>query len=224
MHDQKRIKGVIFDIGGVLAYDVWEHLLCDDPLSISAKFNIPADEMKEIGQKLWYRFDCRSGNPDKLEEEYWIEFLKQCKGYKKIESVHVSDLCGMTDPFIRPVNAEETDELLRWLTDRGVRLGICSNNNEFWFHRQFTKLGLYSFFSPNKITLSCRHGINKSDQRLFHIAVDALGLHATQCVFVDDRIGNVGRAIQCGMTGVLFPADDKRGAVYLRSLLAKIIL
>ena len=42
------IQGVIFDIGGVLAYDVWEHLLLDPPgtpTSVSARFQIPIPEV-----------------------------------------------------------------------------------------------------------------------------------------------------------------------------------
>jgi HAD superfamily hydrolase (TIGR01509 family) len=220
------IRGVIFDIGGVLAHDVWEHLLCDppgDPLSVSAKYDIPVDKIRDVGQKLWAKFDRRKGDPDALEKEYWAEFLQQFKGHQQLSHVKVSDLCAMTKDFVRPVNEKEMNDLLEWLTDRDIHLGICSNNNEFWFRRQAERLNLYRFFSPNKIALSCWEGINKGDLRMFHIAADKLGVHPSNCVFVDDRMSNVERAITCGMTGILFPTGDKRGAAYLSSLLRQLI-
>jgi FMN phosphatase YigB (HAD superfamily) len=225
------IRGVIFDVGGVLAYDVWEHLLCDpsgDPLSVSAKYQIPASQLEKIGATLWSKFDRVKGDPTTLENGYWQQFLSLAQGYPALSSVPVGDLVTLSEVFIRPVNKEDTTQLLEWLVTKGVHLGICSNNNEFWFLRQMQQLGLYRFFSPKRIILSCHYGITKSDYRLFHIAADALGLHPTECVFVDDRMGNVSRSIDCGMTGVLFPTEQfpakaQRGAQYLRRLLAEIL-
>jgi FMN phosphatase YigB (HAD superfamily) len=225
-------RGVIFDVGGVLAYDVWEHLLCDrppqslvDPVSIAAdpKFAGPANQLAQldnVGNELWSRFDCVKGDPGTLENDYWQQFLAHPQCPPALTSVPVSTFISKTEEFIRPVNPDQTTLLLEWIVRKGVYLGICSNNNEFWFLRQVTKLGLYRFFGPNNITLSCHHEINKRDYRLFHIAAHAVGLHPTECVFVDDRKGNVSRSLECGMTGVLFPSEQfasqpQHGAEYL---------
>ena len=226
------IKGVIFDVGGVLAYDVWEHLLCDPPgapRSIAVEYGIPPEKLEQVGQELWANFDRRGGDPDDLEKEYWEQFLGRVRGFPGLANVTVPDLVAMTDAFVRPVSEHETADLLAWLTRKGVCLGICSNNNEFWSTRQMRKLRLYRYFSPNRVILSCQHGITKSDHRLFHIAADALRLHPTECAFVDDRMGNVSRAIDCGMLGLLvateqFPAKPQGGTRYLRRVLEEVLV
>lgn len=229
-------RGVIFDVGGVLAYDVWEHLLCDpapknknapDPVSISAEYGVPDDQLREIGKELWGRYDDVTGDPLKLERDYWQAFVSHPRCPDALTSVPIQTFIDKTNDFIRPANQDMATRLLEWLVSKGVRLGICSNNNEFWFRYQATTLGLYRFFAPSSITLSCRHGITKGDFRLFHIAGHSLGLHPTECIFVDDRMSNVSRSVECGMTGVLFPSEQsesepQHGAEYLRRLLERI--
>jgi len=225
------IKGVIFDVGGVLAYDVWEHLLCDppgDPPSVSARYNVPIKELETIGEDLWRNFDRVNGDPESLEIDYWQQFLERSRAFPQLNAIEVPDLVKMTDDFIRPVNRDETTHLLEWLLNKGAYLGICSNNNEFWSLRQMHKLELYRYFAPSRVVLSCHHEITKSDHRLFHIAANALGLHPTECAFVDDRMGNVLRSIDCGMVGLLFPAEQfpakpQGGAWYLRRVLGEIL-
>ncbi len=228
------IKGIIFDVGGVLAYDVWEHLLCDpagepgEPLSIAAKFNAPIHEIEMIGEELWRKFDRVQGDPIELERQYWQLFLERTRAIKELGSAQVDELIAMTDAFIRPVSPSLITGLLDWLSTKGVQLGICSNNNEFWFRRQERILGLNRFFQPSRIILSCRHGITKSDARLFHTSAAKLDLDPTECAFIDDRMGNVSRAVNCGMAGILFPTEQfpskpQGGIAYLERLLREII-
>lgn len=225
------IKGVIFDVGGVLAYDVWEHLLCDppgQPASIATTFNVQAGQLEKIGEDLWREFDKVKGDPDRLELQYWQRFIERTSTLPQLHAVEPADLIALTDTFIRAVSYDETSSLLGWLSEERVRLGICSNNNEFWFRRQRQKLGLDRFFEASAIVLSCHHGITKSDPRLFEISANALSLDPTECVFVDDRMGNVSRAVECGMVGILFPTEQfpakpQRGTNYLERALRAMI-
>ena len=73
------------------------------------------------------------------------------------------------------------------------------------------KLGLYEFFDPQMIILSCRVGFSKSSPRLemFRAAINAMETDAAKCIFIDDREGNISRAQESGMRGILFTnADD----------------
>jgi putative hydrolase of the HAD superfamily len=116
--------------------------------------------------------------------------------------------------------------ILKRLRGKGVGLAICSNNNEFWFHRQITKLELNKFFDDDKVVLSCREGVKKSDKtlKMFHVAAGKLGLAATDCVFIDDRMENINRALDCGMSGIWFPSGSSDGARYLNAVLLKLEL
>lgn len=200
-------KAVIFDIGGVLAHDVWQHLLLDNDGVRSKYPDLDENELERVGKLLWEAFaylpETQRSNWQALERQYWGQFIRYFDGHLP-QNVSTEEFIQMTDDFIRPV--EGMIPLLERLQLKGIDLAICSNNNEFWFRRQMDKLGLHRFFSPSKIILSCRIGVSKSSPRfeMFHAATDALRVVKAQCVFVDDKDHNVKRAQQCGMIGILF--------------------
>lgn len=219
-------KGVIFDVGGVLAHDVWEHLLLSVPNGIASKYKLSSEAVKKAGKKLWEDFDKRKVVPPddwmSFEKEYWRKFKSEFPQLPT--SVTVDSLITMSSDFILPVNAEEMDPVLARLRDQGVSLAICSNNNEFWYQRQRDKLQLDRFFPSANVTLSCHEGVTKADVKLFYIAATKLGLQAEDCVFIDDRVDNIDRAVACGMTGILFPSGAPAGARYLDTILRKLRL
>lgn len=213
------IKAVIFDIGGVLAHDVWEHLLMDNKQGVLSICNLDETEVKKAGSELWEEFAYQNVKDQKdewkkLEEEYWDRFKKRFRIEEPIDR-----FIEMTKNFIRPV--EGMVALVETLNQKGIDLAICSNNNEFWFKRQMDELQLHRFFDPDKIILSCRVGVSKSSPNfeMFNAASDALGGDRASYAFVDDRAGNVERALQCDMVGILFPPHSKYGSKFLEVLL-----
>lgn len=202
------IKAIIFDMGGVLAHDVWEHLLLDEPDGIAAVYSLDRGLVEKVGYLLWEAFaympEISHNTWPVLEERYWNMFLDFFDYLRP--AVSSGDLIGRTDHFIRPVENGAMIPLLERLQAEGKALALCSNNNEFWFHYQMDRLNLHRFFSPDKTILSCRIGVSKSSPRfeMFHAAVKALGVTADQCAFVDNRENNVKRARQCGMVGIHF--------------------
>jgi HAD superfamily hydrolase (TIGR01509 family) len=214
------IKGVIFDVGGVLAADVWEHLFLGED-GIAARYHLDKGRIRKIGEGLWEQFTHRPAtdrdNWESLEKEYWAAFIER-SGLQ----VWADDLIQLTDAFIRPVPGMR--ELLERLRSAGIGLAICSNNTEFWFRRQVDKLGLERFFSPERIVLSCHLGVSKSSphHEMFQAAVDALRIGKEACLFVDDREENIRRAVEFGLTGILFPSHSDVGSRYLEAVLGKI--
>lgn len=214
------IKALIFDIGGVLAYDVWEHLLLDEENGIASICNLDMEQVQRAGQDLWEMFIYRTAIDENgwkgLEREYWNLFIERFH-----VSMSATDFIQLTDEFIRPV--EGMIQLLECVLLEGVVLAICSNNTEFWARRQMDKLNLHRFFSPSRVILSSRIGVSKSSPRfeMFKAAVGALGVEKDSCVFVDDREENIQRALQFGLAGILFPSHSKYGGQYLESLLEK---
>lgn len=203
------VDGAVFDIGGVLAHDVWEHLLLDSENGIAARYALDKEQVVRVGRLLWeafaYRPETRNSSWQDLEKQYWCLFVDFFWGKNPPQGISVNGFIRMTDKFIRPVD-EKMPMFLDQLQSRCVKLGICSNNNEFWFRRQMDKLSLHRYFSPSNVILSCRLGVSKSSPRfeMFHAAVDALCLPHSRCAFIDDREKNVKRAEECGMVGVLF--------------------
>lgn len=203
------VKALVFDVGGVLAHDVWEHLLLDEPNGVAAKYTLDKAEVERVGKLLWevfaYRPEVKQKNWQALERQYWRGFIKYF-GDQLPSTVSPEDFIQMTADFIKPVDTETMPKLLEEIQSRGIDLAICSNNTEFWIRRQMDKLSLHKFFSPSKIILSCRVGVSKSSPRyeMFHAVTEALGVLKSQCVFVDDKKRNVNRAQECGMIGTHF--------------------
>jgi len=220
------IKGVIFDIGGVLAHDVWEHLLLSVPHGIAAQYNLSAPKVEKVGKDLWKKFavQCAVTPQDReaCERDYWRRFKESIPELPS--SVTVESLISLSDNFVQHVNEKDMSPVLRRLKKKRIGLAICSNNNEFWFHRQMTKLQLGEFFDDDKVVLSCREGVEKSDPslKMFHVAAEKLGLETADCVFVDDRMENINRALDSGMTGIWFPSGSSDGARYLDAVLLQL--
>lgn len=208
------VAGVIFDIGGVLAPDIWESVLParDRAGGIAARFSLDKEQVHRVGGLLWEAFAYTPETPlrgwRELERQYWEMFIRFFWEKAPPPGATVEAFIALSEEAIRPVHPE-LECLLQNLQAAGLRLGICSNNNEFWFRRQMDRLGLHRFFPPAAVVLSSRVGVGKSAPRfeMFHAAVQALGLPPAHCIYIDDRPGNVERARRCGLSAIHFTAD-----------------
>jgi len=213
------IKAIIFDIGGVLAYDVWEHLFFD-PDGIVALYQLNNEMVYKIGAKLWGEFAYQNigieSSWEKTEENYWQRFIEE----SHLE-LPVDIFIQLTDKFIKPVIG--MSKLLERLKAKNVDLAICSNNTEFWFERQRRKLGFDEYFKTEKTILSSRVGFSKSSTgfEMFQTVVSALNAEKQNCIFVDDRKENISNALEYGITSIFFPSHSEFGADYLSNLFIK---
>jgi HAD superfamily hydrolase (TIGR01509 family) len=218
-----QIKAVIFDIGGILAYDVWEHLYLDDVTGLASRFNLPKDKAEEVGKKLWKEFAHISmvgeETPEMLEQKYWQRFIDECGD--ALPAVTVDELVGLSDSFIRDVNNAEMIPLLEAIKDRGLVFAICSNNNEFWFKRQMHKLGFATFFPDETTILSCRIGVSKDDPsgKMFTEVLEKLALPPEETLYFEDRKSNVERAQAYGINAILVPPESAQGASVITNAL-----
>ena len=205
------IEAVIFDVGGVLAEDVWEHLLpCRKKAGgIRDQFRLDRDQVHKVGLLLWAAFahtpEGQRTTWRELERRYWDLFIRFFWDRSPPQGASIDDFIHMTDEYVRLVDPG-IPALLEGLQSRGLNLGVCSNNNEFWFRRQFGNLKLFSYFPPAGIVLSCRVGFSKSSAgyEMFDAAASAMNVAHSSCIFVDDRKDNVERAEARGMKGIHF--------------------
>ena len=213
------VKALIFDMGGVLVWDLWEHLFLDED-GIASLFGLSKKDARKVGEDLWEQFAYRSAEGkhwQELEREYWELVIRTLH-----LPVDADNLIELSQKFIRPISG--MGSLVQALNSQGIELGICSNNTEFWFERQMDALKLRRFFTPSKIILSCRIGSAKKsdDLEMFRAVGQALTADLSECLLVDDRPENVEKALKCRMTGVLFPSHKAYGSEYLYGLLAQI--
>jgi HAD superfamily hydrolase (TIGR01509 family) len=195
---------VIFDVGGVLAQNIWEHMLP----ALAEWYGLDRAEIEDAGKLLWETFAYVGETPANLrgdmEVRYWKLFLAIFRRQLQGKDISVESLIALTDDFIVPI--EGMAPILESLKSRGTTLVICSNNNEFWQPRQMAKLGLQRYFPESKEILSTRVGAPKDSPRfeMFRAALAAAGVPASRCLFVDDRPENVARAQEFGIDAVLF--------------------
>lgn len=213
------LKAVIFDIGGVLAYDVWEHLLFDKPDGICATLSLNPEKVYQAAKVLWDNYSYYPANTleecNQLEVECWTQFSEKL-GLLLPPSYFIE----FTNRFIQPVPGMR--QIVEELRAAGLELLICSNNNEFFFKRQMSMLCLEDFFPDHKkIILSSRVRVSKSDLSLqmFRAVIDAMSCRPEECLFIDDRDENIERATECQIPTILFPTEAAFGAAYLRLLL-----
>jgi putative hydrolase of the HAD superfamily len=117
----------------------------------------------------------------------------------------VRAMIGNLDVFqLRP----EVDGLLRHLRGRGLRLGIVANQPETARER-LMRAGVADLFDYQG--LSGLSGLRKPDPRAFTAAAEALGVPASGCIMVGDRIDNdIAPAKALGMAAILLRSGRHR--------------
>jgi len=215
------IKGVIFDIGGVLAADVWESLFLEPESELASRFNVDQEKADIVGRTLWDEFSRNTRFATlswrEQEQSYWREVSTQLSipyDYEVFEKI--------TEKYIRPNPGMSV--LIKRLVTNHITLAICSNNTEFWFERQMRKLNIKEYFNPDRIILSNRIGASKGEttRKMFLKVSESLRLERNECLFIDDRSENIAKAVEYGFTAILFPRNCEVGAQYLTQIFTQI--
>jgi putative hydrolase of the HAD superfamily len=100
----------------------------------------------------------------------------------------------------------DVERALERLLAARLRLGVISNFEE-WLERLLESLDATRFFEVRII--SGVEGMEKPDPRIFHLALDRLGVRADESVYVGDNpMFDIEPALEVGMFAVLL---DRRG-------------
>jgi HAD superfamily hydrolase (TIGR01493 family) len=110
----------------------------------------------------------------------------------------------------------DTEPTLRRLAAMGVSIGVVSNTG--WDLREtFRHYDLADYIST--YVLSCEHGIEKPDPKLFLIASEAVGARPGETLMVGDNPDSDGGAVAAGMTSYLLPGAPPHTACGLTAVL-----
>jgi HAD superfamily hydrolase (TIGR01509 family) len=127
------------------------------------------------------------------------------------EALYALDLEAVAHPFY-----EDVPETLQQLKTLGIKVAIVSDIH-FDLRPEFELLGLAGLV--NAYILSFEHGVQKPDPRIFMLALEQLGLSASDALMVGDRPERDGGAVNAGIRTLLLPQESgpRRG---LRSVVA----
>ena len=184
-------SALLLDIGGVLCPDPWETIIGTPIAGLAARLENP--RLMTQARLLWREFALRPS----IESDYWTAL-----GIRAGVRIPLDLVEEITTSLVRPF--PWSAELLEAVPVD--RLLIVSDNTSFWFARQDQALRLTGRSSHQ--FLSFREGLSKSSrpQGLLDLAVAKVGAH--DVLFVDDRVANVRRAVDLGLTALLSVASD----------------
>jgi putative hydrolase of the HAD superfamily len=192
MPEQRPITAVLWDFGGVI---------------LTSPFDAFANFERERGLPHGLIRTINSTNPDtnawaKLERsEVDVDtFIGLFEGEARDlgHELDARDLLGLLNGKVRP----QMVEALRRCKDAGYKLGCLTNNvhdsnRRMDSERENAVAEAMSFF--DHVTESRHMGVRKPEVRFYEMACEALSIHPTEAVFLDDLGINLKPAAALGM-------------------------
>ena len=172
------MKAIILDMYGVIVKQTG-----DDFVPYVQK-TFPELEPNEIS-KIWYRADV--GELTSLQ--VW-EILGFQGDLEQIEKEYL-DTIELSDGFLDFIKAAREQ----------YKLAIISNDSSRWSKYLREKFNINQYFDV--ISISGDLKIQKPDERIFQLTVEKLGVNAEDCIYIDDRRGNLEAAQKLGMHAIL---------------------
>ncbi|AXF85997.1 Phosphatase [Ephemeroptericola cinctiostellae] len=195
------MKALVLDFGGVISRTLFEtHDLTEVALNLprgTLTWQGPFDPANDI---LWTDMQA-----DKItERDYWMARTTQ-----------VGELIGqnwtMMEEFVQAARGAEPELIIRpeavaaiqAAKAAGCRLAILSNELDLFYGQDFSKrLPLLKAFDV-VVDATYTH-ILKPDARAYATCIEALGIEANDCIFVDDQLRNIKGGLAAGMQCVHF--------------------
>ena len=172
------MKAIILDMYGVIVKQT------GDDFVPYVQQTFPDLSIEEIHTP-WFKADI--GELTSLEVWEAIGF----KGdLEKIEKEYL-DTIELSDGFINFIDKAKNK----------YKLAIISNDSSRWSQYIRNKFDLNKYFDV--ISISGDLKIQKPDVRIFLLTTEKLGLNAEDCIYIDDREGNLEAAKKLGMKPVL---------------------
>lgn len=191
-NNHSEIKAIISDLGGVFLnrgiWIFWSYL--------EKEFHIDSEKAKNSFLK-YYKPYFSGQIP---EEEFWGSLLEEI-GLKEDWLELRSKLLDFFE-----VN-EDVAKLYKKLRESGKKMVLLSDQTKEWWPFLNNKLGIESYFDDTIV--SALVGVNKPDPKIYQLALEASGVKAEECIFIDDLESNLAPAEKIGIKTVLFESSEQ---------------
>ncbi|XP_047268820.1 flavin mononucleotide hydrolase 1, chloroplatic isoform X5 [Capsicum annuum] len=199
---QRKLPILLFDVMDTIVHDPFYHdvpnflrqILVIYECRILLRLRMPMKELLECKHPTaWIEFEKGLITEEELTRKFFkdgrsvdMEGLKNCmrRGYSYLEGV---------------------EGLLNSLKENGYEIHAFTNY-PIWYQMIEDKLKLSNYLSWT--FCSCMFGKRKPDPDFYSEVVKHLGVEASNCIFVDDRMRNVEAAIELGLKGLQFENAD----------------
>ena len=193
--DRKKIDTVLFDIGGVLFPDTLQSMFYTPKVGLVDRLGL---DWKEVFPKMVDAYLEFSHTRDAREEEYWESVSKRLGVTIPLKLVH-----EVGREVLKP-NPQAADAF-SMLKQRELRIGIISNNTDFWYRDAAKALNLESAVEPELVFLSHQYGVSKP-AGLFERVLEHVEPKTT--LFIDDRADNIYVASYLGFRATEYSMNE----------------
>lgn len=145
--------------------------------------------------------------PDLKPEEIYTSWFKADVG--ELTSLEVweslgfkSDIEKIEKDYLDTIEINEGFVDFVSFVSKHYKMAIISNDSSRWSKYLREKFDINKYFDV--ISISGDLKIQKPDERIFQLTIEQLGCKAEECLYVDDREGNLEAASKVGMNAVLF--------------------
>lgn len=180
------IRGLFWDVGGVLLTNAWDH---DERNLAIERFLLDKPEFETRHKKLVPAFEEGRLTLD--------EYLDQTVFYQP-RSFTAEDFKRFMFSLSKPI--PETLEVARSLSGKYLMATINNESRELNQYR-IQNFGLTECFDI--FVSSCFVGMRKPEERMFRLALELTQQDPAECCFIDDRPVNIEGAAKAGMWTVL---------------------
>ena len=182
------IKVVFFDFGGVLAEEGFREGL----LAIARHHGLDPEEFLKTAVDLTFNQGFVTGKID--VKMYW-QMLREKTG------IHAPDEVLSHEVLSRFIIRQWIIDIVKKLKQAFIRVAILSDQTK-WLDEFSKKHGFLQLFE--RIFNSYYLGMCKRDLALFDYVVAQMKVKPEEALLIDDNQGNIERAKQRGLQGILF--------------------
>ena len=184
------IKNIIFDMGNVMMLFDGLYFISAVGIADESDKNILFNEIYHSVE--WAQMDRGTLTLSEAEEQMKVRIPERLHPY-------VRKLVSNWDRPIIPVNGMA--DLVRNLKSNGYKIYLLSNAAEnqpsYW-----NRVPGHEYFDGCLVSYEVKYV--KPESEIFNIFLERFSLKAEECVFIDDSISNCEKALQLGITPIVF--------------------
>lgn len=211
------IRGLLFDLNGTVI-DIWTDEGDPQVYRVTANYldycgiSIAPEQLKEQFAEL--NREQRRNSPEKYPEFDVVKIFRDIilGGISPVRYQVLNHQAESAAVVFRAVSRRRLELYpdVCGVLDRlkaDYQLAAVSDGQPLWAIPELRSVGLEPYFSP--VVISGDFGFRKPDSRLFQLALDRLGLHPQETVFVgNDMFRDIYGASQTGMRTVFFKSNQ----------------
>lgn len=190
-----QISTVLWDVGGVLLTNGWDHL---QRYQVLDRFSLPRDPFEQRHAEV---NDAWEKDHISLEK-----YLNKTIFYEE-RAFTLDDFFGAMKEQSQLHPKTAINLLKQIAASEGYTVAILNNESRALNDYRIDKFGLLEYFDA--FVSSCYVGLRKPHIDIYKLALDILQRQPGEVVFIDDREENVAAAVSLGMHGIVHQSAER---------------